>query len=263
MEKRPLRTITPPFVVAEPTGVVIHDRLKHLTPEDEQVLWEVGTYLASLAGQDLRRQCQDGLNSDKHSWAERYHALAPVSSSRWSNTITRHTHVQWALARRGQQQRIDKLKAAIAMLEHRLSLPLHAKGTRHEPGGYRSRHEWWTKSRRLATLKDHLANLDKDRVAGRVSIVRGGKRLAKNRHNLEAAGLSGSEWRMKWGATRLFLQATGANDRRFGNETIRVTDAGQLSLRLPTPLSHLANAPHNRGGTGGSAQRSAASRLRN
>ena len=132
------------------------------------------------------------------------------------------------------------------MLESRLSLPLGAKGTRHEPGGYGTRHEWWTKSRRLASLKERLTKLDKDRVAGKVSVVRGGKRLAKNRHNLDAAGLSEAEWRMKWDAARLHLAATGEKSVNFGNQTIRVTDTGQLSLRLPTPLSHLANAPHNR-----------------
>ncbi len=33
---------------------------------------------------------------------------------------------------------------------------------------------------------------------------------------------------------------------RFGNETIRVTDTGRLSIKLPAPLAHLANAPNGR-----------------
>jgi hypothetical protein len=95
-------------------------------------------------------------------------------------------------------------------------------------------------------LRSRLTNLDNDRGAGRVSIVRGGKGLAKNRHNLNAAGLSEAEWRLQWSAARLYLAATGEKGKKFGNQTIRVTDTGQVSLRLPTPLSHLANAPHNR-----------------
>ncbi|MDW6058256.1 hypothetical protein SAZ11_09205 [Streptomyces sp. FXJ1.4098] len=44
----------------------------------------------------------------------------------------------------------------------------------------------------------------------------------------------------------MFLAADGESGKRFGNETIRVTDTGQLSLKLPAALAHLANAPHGR-----------------
>jgi hypothetical protein len=44
----------------------------------------------------------------------------------------------------------------------------------------------------------------------------------------------------------MFLAADGESAKRFGNETIRVTDTGHLSIKLPAALAHLANAPHGR-----------------
>ncbi|MFD7873845.1 IS200/IS605 family accessory protein TnpB-related protein [Streptomyces sp. NPDC059766] len=77
-------------------------------------------------------------------------------------------------------------------------------------------------------------------------VVRGGKRLAHLRHHLDQAGLSKEVWRERWRAARMFLTADGESGKRFGNETIRVTDTGQLTLKLPATLAHLANAPHGR-----------------
>ncbi|MGW2937123.1 IS200/IS605 family accessory protein TnpB-related protein, partial [Streptomyces sp. NPDC001156] len=81
---------------------------------------------------------------------------------------------------------------------------------------------------------------------GRVRVVRGGKRLLHTRHHLEAAQLTEHAWRRRWEAERWFLQADGESGKRFGNETIRVTPEGEVSLKLPVPLAHLANAPHGR-----------------
>jgi hypothetical protein len=45
----------------------------------------------------------------------------------------------------------------------------------------------------------------------------------------------------------MFLTADGEADKPLGNETIRVhPDEGWLEVKLPVPLSHLANAPHGR-----------------
>ncbi|MFD4505711.1 hypothetical protein [Streptomyces sp. NPDC058457] len=44
----------------------------------------------------------------------------------------------------------------------------------------------------------------------------------------------------------MFLSADGESGKRYGNETIRVTESGQLSIRLPAALAHLANAPYGR-----------------
>ncbi|MET9249013.1 IS200/IS605 family accessory protein TnpB-related protein [Nonomuraea sp. NPDC003709] len=167
-------------------------------------------------------------------------------SSRWAGAITKTSHDQWALARRGQADHIRDLQAAIATLIRRLSLPVGRKGTRKEPGGYRSRQEWFAKSRRLHLLQDRLKRRKADHQAGRVRVVRGGKRLARTRHHLDAAGLTESEWRNRWQAERWFLAADGESGKRHGNETIRITPDGQVSIKLPVPLAHHANAPHGR-----------------
>src|SRR5439155_2716852 len=85
-----------------------------------------------------------------------------------------------------------------------------------------------------------------DRAAGRVGVVRGGKRLLHKRHHLAEAGLTEAQWRGQWEAARWFLSADGESGKRWGNETIRVTGDGELSLRLPEPLTYLSNAPHGR-----------------
>ncbi|MFG1709802.1 hypothetical protein ACFLIM_42165 [Nonomuraea sp. M3C6] len=95
-------------------------------------------------------------------------------------------------------------------------------------------------------LTDRLARERADHHAGRVRVVRGGKRLARNRHHLAAAQLTEVEWRQRWEAERWFLHADGESGKRYGNETIRVTPDGEVSIRLPAPLAHLANAPHGR-----------------
>ena len=69
---------------------------------------------------------------------------------------------------------------------------------------------------------------------------------ARARHNLGAAGLTGAGWRQRWEAQRWFLQADGESGKRYGNETIRITPDGEVSIRLPAPLAGLANAGHGR-----------------
>jgi IS605 OrfB family transposase len=95
-------------------------------------------------------------------------------------------------------------------------------------------------------LRDRLTVVEADWAAGRVRVVRGGKRLAHLRHHLGEAGLDEPGWRERWRAARMFLAADGESGKRFGNETIRVTAGGQLSLKLPAAMAHLANAPYGR-----------------
>ena len=48
-------------------------------------------------------------------------------------------------------------------------------------------------------------------------------------------------------SARLFLTADGEAGKPWGNETIRFNpDEGWLEIKLPAPLSHLANRPHGR-----------------
>ncbi|WTS79927.1 transposase [Streptomyces sp. NBC_00104] len=226
--------------------MAVRTRLKQLTPGDEKVLRLVGAHLGSLAAKDLKVRCRDGLSHSGQAWAVRKRELTALSSSRWAGSITKATHDQWALARRCQLAHIHTLESGVRAIEHRLSLPVGQKGTKKAPGGYRSAREWHAKSRRLRVLEDRLTAARADREAGIVYVVRGGKRLVRTRHHLEAAGLTESGWRGRWEAERWFCQADGESGKRYGNETIRISPDGEMSLKLPAPLAHLANAPHGR-----------------
>ncbi|MFJ9864397.1 IS200/IS605 family accessory protein TnpB-related protein [Streptomyces sp. NPDC101165] len=241
-----LREPAVPFVALGPSGVAVRARLKRLTPGDEEVLRLVGEHLSTLAGRDLRARCAAGLEHDTDAWAERKRALTEKSSSRWAGSITRATHDQWALARRAQSAHVQSLEAGVGVIAHRLSLPVGEPGIKRAPGGYRTRQEWHAKSRRLHVLADRLECERAEREAGRVRVVRGGKRLLNTRHHLEAAALSEDAWRLRWEASRRFLQADGESGKRFGNETIRVTPDGEVSIKLPAPLANLANSHNGR-----------------
>ncbi|MFF0481190.1 IS200/IS605 family accessory protein TnpB-related protein [Streptomyces sp. NPDC004435] len=241
-----MRVIDAPFVALGPSGVAIRTRLKRLTPADEGVLRQTGEHLGRLASRDLAVRCAQGLGHSAGSWAARKQGLTAASSSRWAGSITKASHDQWALSRRGQLAYIQGLEAGVRMLMHRLSLPVGEKGTKRTPGGYRSRHEWFVKSRRLAVLEHRLDVARAEREAGVVHVVRGGRRLLNTRHNLDAAQLTEEQWRERWEAGRWFLAADGESGKRYGNETIRVTPDGEVSIKLPAPLAHLANAPRGR-----------------
>ncbi|MFI0734612.1 IS200/IS605 family accessory protein TnpB-related protein [Streptomyces sp. NPDC021225] len=241
-----LREVAAPFVAPGPTGVAIRGSLKGLTGQDEEVLRLVGSLLGSLASRDLKARCAAGLEHDSDQWAQRKRALTREASSRWAGSITKTTNDQWALARRGQLAHIQSLQAGIDTIARRLSLPVGAKGSQGSPGGYRSRQEWFAKSRRLHLLEDRLERERADRAAGRVRVVRGGRKPLRNRHNLQAGQLSEAQWRERWEAERWFLQADGESGKGCGNETIRVTPNGEVSIKLPAPLATLANAPHGR-----------------
>ena len=77
-------------------------------------------------------------------------------------------------------------------------------------------------------------------------VVRGGRQLARTRRHLDAAQLTESAWRGRWEAERWFCQADGESGKRYGNETIRISPEGEVSIKLPAPLTHLANAPRGR-----------------
>ncbi|WP_405545531.1 transposase [Streptomyces phaeochromogenes] len=242
-----LRELAASFVVPGPAGVAIRDRLR-VSESDAVVLAEIGVFLGSLAAGDLADRSRQGLAHDSAGWAVRKRGLTGKSSARWAGSVTKATHDQWALARRGQAAQVGWLRRQIAAVEARLARPLGAKGNKRDglPRGYASRAEWHAKCRRLQSLKDRLAGVEADLAAGRVQVVRGGKRLANTRHHLAAAGLTEEAWRERWRAERMFLAADGESGKRFGNETIRITDTGRLSIKVPAPLAHLANAPHGR-----------------
>ncbi|MBU3869999.1 transposase, partial [Streptomyces sp. 4503] len=239
-----LREVAAPFVVPGPTGVAVRTSLKGLSGQDAMVLRLVGGRLGSLACRDLKARCAAGLDHNSDQWARRKRVLTGDSSSRWAGSITKATHDQWALARRGQLAHIQHLQAGIDMIASRLSLPVGAKGSKGSPGGYRSRQEWFAKSRRLRLLKDRLKREQNDRDAGRVRVVRGGRKLPRHRHHLQAAQPAEAQWRVRCEAERWFLQADGESGKPYGNETIRVSPDGEVSIKLPAPLAGLANRPH-------------------
>ncbi|MEV5747187.1 IS200/IS605 family accessory protein TnpB-related protein [Actinoallomurus sp. NPDC052308] len=241
-----LRRFDAPFVAVGPSGVAIRDRLKKLTAQDLTVLRLVGDHLGSLACRDLKIRCATGSDHDTGTWADRKRALTAESSSRWAGSITKATNDLWALARRSQLAYIRSLEAGIATITYRLSVPLGEKGSKKAPGGYRSPEEWFAKTRRLRLLQDRLQCLQVDYQAARVRVVRGGKRLLRTRHNLEAAELTKAEWCARWQAERRFIHADGESGKRYGNETIRITPEGEVSIKLPAPLAYLANAGHGR-----------------
>ncbi|MDQ0961830.1 hypothetical protein QFZ66_005708 [Streptomyces sp. B4I13] len=118
----PLRPIRAPFVVQDATGVAIRDRLRDLTVQDEDVLRAVGAHLGTLAARDLRTCTAPGFDRrDPDQWARRKGELTGASSSRWAGAITKATHDQYALARRGQLGHLQKVDAGTAMLARRLS----------------------------------------------------------------------------------------------------------------------------------------------
>ncbi|MFB7453644.1 IS200/IS605 family accessory protein TnpB-related protein [Streptomyces sp. NPDC056194] len=244
--KQWLREIARPFVVGGPSGVSVRDRLKGLTAGDEEVLRAVGAHLGHLASRDLARRVRDGLGHCADAWAERKRELTAESSSRWAGSVTANTHEQWGLSRRAQHAHLQSLDTGIRMVRHRLSLPVGQKGGRGRPGGYRSRREWFQKARRLAVLECRFERVKAEWEAGRVSVVRGGRRLLHQRHHLAAAGKAPERWRAEWEAARGFLTADGESGKRFGNETIRVTPDGEVSIKLPAPLAGLANARRGR-----------------
>ncbi|MET8331356.1 IS200/IS605 family accessory protein TnpB-related protein, partial [Streptomyces sp. NPDC005181] len=203
-----LRKPAASFVVPGPCGVAVRDRLGHLTPQDEMVLRAVGAHQGALASRDLKTRCAEGLEHGAETWASRKRELTGVSSSRIAGAITKATHDQWALARRCQAAYIQNREAGIKTLRHRLSLPLGERGTKRAAGGYRSKSEWFRKSRRLAALEARHTAAVADRQAGRVRVVRGGKRLLNTRHHLTEARLTEEQWRERWEAGR-FVAADG------------------------------------------------------
>jgi hypothetical protein len=237
-----MRSITAPFVAAPPAGARVRTRIRP-SQQDVTVLHLVGEYLGGLAAGDLARRCAVGPAADGR--AGRKRSLTAQSSSRWAGAITRTSNNQW---QRGWRNLLDAragLRRAIRMLQRRLAVPVGGRCGQNR--GYATRRERWAKQQRLQHLQARLAFLERRVGQGRVSVVRGGRRLAKERHHLEDASLTKGQWRQRWEAERLFLTADGDAQYPLGNGTILVhPEQGWLELKLPVPLADLANAPHGR-----------------
>jgi hypothetical protein len=251
--------------VAGPSGAAITTRLRTM-PEDEMVLDAVAAHLGTLRHADLAAVCcpeplPAGLDTGARRQVRRERrnhrktALTAQSSARWANAIIGANNDQYRLARDAQHRHIIGLRAAIATIEKRLAAPTgdtltpaERKARRKDrlPKGYATQAERFEKQRRLQHLRAELARAEADRAAGRVHVVDGTKRLAKTRHHLDAAQLTAPDWRERWDCARYRIEAIGSGDEPFGNLTLTVTPDGEVSLRLPKPLEHFANAPHGR-----------------
>jgi len=250
-----MRSIREPFVVATPTGARVRARLR-LSAWDKLVVRAVAEHLGRLAGRDLAWRCRLGhtqssrLGSELR--ADRKRALTSASSSRWAGAITRTSNDQVERAYKNLLDSRVGLRRAVKRIRSRLAVPVVKRSGRVR--GYATRVERFEKQRRLQHLQARLGKVEQRITAGRVSVCRGGRRLAKLRHHLDDSGATTPteaeraacviQWRARWQAARLFLTADGEADKAWGNETIRVhPDEGWLELRLPTPLAHLTNTP--------------------
>ena len=233
------RSLSEPFVIARPTGARIRTRLR-LAPADEQIVGRAAADLGRLAGQDLAWRCRLGLAANQR--AERKRALTACSSTRWAGTITRMSDDQWQRAYQNLLDDRASLRRAIRALQARIVTPVGRR--RGRVRGYASPRERYEKQRRLQHLQARLAKVEFRLAEGRVSVCRGGRRLAKLRHHVNEAELTVADWRARWLADRLFLTADGEASKPWGNQTIRVhPEEHWLELRLPTPLAHLSNTP--------------------
>ncbi|MFD7261857.1 hypothetical protein [Streptomyces sp. NPDC059874] len=206
----------------------------------------VGDHLGGYARADLAERVRIGMVPVKENRrAERKRVLTRVSSSRWAGAITRASEDQYQLSLRCLFDERTSLRRAVAKIRTRLGVPCGRRvgGVR----GYPSQVERARKQCRLQVLTARLAEVEARIEAGHPAIVVGGRRLAKVRHNLADAGLTETGWRERWDAARLFLTADGESGAPHGNYTINVDPAdGTVTIVLPQPLRHLANAPRGR-----------------
>ena len=234
---KPLRRIAPARFIEPSPGLSVRTRLR-VSKQDEEVLRDIGTHISGLTGTDLARAVRGDLTS-----AQRKNLLTPSCSARWAGSIIRHNDALVALTRRCLEAEIADKNAAIAKITERLALPA-------DNGGYVSDFEHYGKTLRLEMLRQRVAEcramLAPD---GHLSIVRGGRKLLRNRQHLEEIGISPSDWREDWTAPREVISANGSHDELAGNLTIRVTPntdkakPGSCVILLPTPLRHLSNTP--------------------
>ncbi len=208
---------------------------------------EIGELLGSLYRRELVGRVRLGRvdRAAQGVWrAERKRALTAVSSSRWAGAITRAVEDQYQLGMRALGAHVGDLQCAIGVLEQRCALrpgqtaagDATGGGRRRPRRGYATAGERFSKTRRLACLRQRLTAGQADLAAGHPAVTVGGKRLWRTRHNLAAAGIDEWGWRARWEAARLFVTADGESGIIGGNITIRVDDQGRLRLKVPSAL---------------------------
>lgn len=255
---RVLRRIADPVVAGPAAGVRIRTRI-HVSEAGAAALTPIGMYLGSVYRGELAGRIRCGvLDRDaQRRGGPSANEPSPRCPRRWAGAITRAVEDQYQLGMRALAVQVTDLRAAVEVLEQRCALrpgELAAvddddggSGRRSRRRGYPSTAERFTKTRRLAVLRDRLAAAEQALAAGRPSITVGGRRLWRNRNHLDTTDTTQQQWRDRWDAARMFLTADGESGKAGGNETIRVDEHGQLRIKTPTVLvcqfgSHLVFA---------------------
>lgn len=245
-----LRLIVDPFVVAPPSGVRTRTRIRP-TATEEEALERIGVFLGGLYRQTLVSRLKLGrvTAKDQGIWrTEEKRHLTAQSSSRWAGALTRVALDSYQLGVRNLTAEARSLQAAIEKIGARLDAPVggtttpsvttdgHSKRKPKTLRGYATENERFAKSRRKGHLEERLAGVAKRIEAGRPRIVAGSRRLWRTRQCLHQADMTVAEWEQRWADERMFLTADGESGKKFGNETIRVTDDGVLTLKVPAAL---------------------------
>jgi hypothetical protein len=243
-----LRRIGDPVVAVAPAGARIRTRLRP-TEDEAEALTAIGQFLGSVYRGELAERIRCGVldRDGQAAWrAQRKQALTAVSSSRWAGAITRVVQDQFQLGMRALASHVGDLRAAVGVLEARCALrpgerePVddnEAGRRRRRRRGYGSAGERFAKTRRLAVLRERLADAESALAAGHPSITVGGKRLWRTRNHLDAADMSEQQWRNRWNAHRMFFTADGESGKAGGNETIRIDADGRLRIKTPAALA--------------------------
>lgn len=156
------------------------------------MLTEVGTFLGSLAAKDPADRCALGRGNKHLGWSVRSQQLTAATSGRWAGSLTAATDNQWQLALDNLHRDRNTLRDAIAITERRRAIPTGTSVTvkGHAVAGYPTAHIRHAKGQRLDKLRARLTEAELRIETGRLYVVRGGKSLLKNRHHLNAAGLT-------------------------------------------------------------------------
>ena len=242
-----VRQLAAPFVAVPPSGTSTETRLS-VSDDEDALLWELYRYGGKLKATDLRCLVElnaNGIEYDEKAQrklvATRKRNLTQGWSSRVAGAIYRENDKQWDLAKRNLEAHADGLKGQIKALTEKLALPVGSKD------GCKTHRVRSQKRYRLECLERKLNRTLAQLDANRLSICLGGKALARNRHNLEAAGLTEDEWRLRWDAARGWFAVNGSKGETFGNQTARLNPSdGILELLMPPHLAHLSNTPGRR-----------------
>ena len=265
-----MRSIQESFVVESPKALSIPAKL-HTTPEEHDVLVQIGICLAKYRNEDWvkllkqnkiiaehkkriaqikdkqeKKQARADLKEiRKDLKRERRAPLTKATTSRWADSIIAENDKQLRLATDNLYRYRRTSWSAISTLEKRLNAPI---GGKDEDGnkGYATKREHAAKQLRLDNRRAHLDKTQRRIDESHPSVQFGGKALAKKRKNItdeEALEM----WRCERLAERMFVKAVGDKNMLFGNQTIRCHPAtGILTMRLPDCLAHLSNTSGKR-----------------